>query len=283
MQRIARILRANQVGERQRHALGGGEAILAIENHAVAAIEHQHGGAGALILALVHHQVGIIEFDRQAGAVALHGVKERGADVHIQRVAKLIRTRTAPGFDAGSKVARVMPSEAALAERCQQVFERLEAEKIERLVGDLKPRLDFRPFHSCLAAGCFRRRRRHPRRLLLRDVAFFLHALDDLVDEVLEFLILREVGILQHLLHQLGRHQVALFQSAQDGFAQLLHVLLARALHIHFVDAVLVVEAALQEEVRHAAHELLQVDVVGRVGRVPGIFCVLHGTAFQFS
>jgi hypothetical protein len=57
-QAIAGILRADQVRERERHFLGGREAILAIEDHAVAAIEHQHGGAGALILGLVDVQIG---------------------------------------------------------------------------------------------------------------------------------------------------------------------------------------------------------------------------------
>ena len=57
LQRVARILRLDQLRERQRHALGRREAILAVQDHAVAAVEHQHGRARALILALHDHQV----------------------------------------------------------------------------------------------------------------------------------------------------------------------------------------------------------------------------------
>ena len=76
VQGIAGILRADQVRERERHALRRREAILAVENHAVAAIEHQHRGAGALILALVDHQVGVVHV--RCGtlrAFAAHGGK----------------------------------------------------------------------------------------------------------------------------------------------------------------------------------------------------------------
>src|SRR5262249_21076947 len=56
-ERIARILRLDELRERQGHALGGREAILAVENHRVAAVEHQDGRARALVLALRPHQV----------------------------------------------------------------------------------------------------------------------------------------------------------------------------------------------------------------------------------
>ena len=169
VQGIARILRANQMRKRQRHALGGREAVLAVKNHAVAAIEHQHRRARTLILALVDHQIRIIEFDRKRRAVALHRVEERPADVHIQRVAEFVWLRAAARFHAGGQVARVVPAEAALAERGQQVLQRLEAQKIERLVGDFKTRLDIRLVPADLPAGRLGRRRSHARRLLLRD------------------------------------------------------------------------------------------------------------------
>ena len=60
MQRVAGILRPDQVRERERDALGRREAVLAVEDHAVAAVEHDHRGAGALILALRDHEVGIV-------------------------------------------------------------------------------------------------------------------------------------------------------------------------------------------------------------------------------
>ena len=57
LQRIAGILQADEVGERERHALGGREAILAVQDHAVAAVEHEDRRAGALILSLGDHEI----------------------------------------------------------------------------------------------------------------------------------------------------------------------------------------------------------------------------------
>ena len=69
LQRVAGVLQADQVRERQRDALGRREAILAVEDHAVAAVEHQHRRAGALVLALRDHQVLVVDVDaaRRAG------------------------------------------------------------------------------------------------------------------------------------------------------------------------------------------------------------------------
>ncbi len=57
LQRVARILVLDQLRERQRDALGRREAILAVQDHAVAAVEHQDRRARALILALHDHQI----------------------------------------------------------------------------------------------------------------------------------------------------------------------------------------------------------------------------------
>ena len=62
-QRVARILRLDELRERQRDALGRRKAILAVQNHAVAAVEHQHRRARALILALDHHQIFVRHVD----------------------------------------------------------------------------------------------------------------------------------------------------------------------------------------------------------------------------
>ena len=43
--------------------LAGREAVLAVEDHAVAAVEHQHRGARALVLALRDHQVLVVDVD----------------------------------------------------------------------------------------------------------------------------------------------------------------------------------------------------------------------------
>ncbi len=87
-----------------------------------------------------------------------------------------------------ASVARVVAAEAALAERPEQIAQRAVAEEVEALsvtskracacvLADLPP----------CACDC-----RRPDRVgwSMRDVAFLLHALDDLLDELLELLAL---------------------------------------------------------------------------------------------
>ena len=154
LQRVAGILRLDQLRERQRDALGRREAILAVEDHAVAAVEHQHGRARALILALHDHQIlvrrrGSVRepacWGSAAGAASARSRASRWtafssvlAAIEIQRVAELVRLRRAGRLDAGRLLARVVAAVAALAERAEQIAQRAVAEKIERLVGDLE-------------------------------------------------------------------------------------------------------------------------------------------------
>ena len=63
---------------------------------------------------------------------------ERRGDVQVQRVAELVALGGAAGLDAGGEIARVVASEAGFAQRAQQVAQRLEAEKVQALVGDLE-------------------------------------------------------------------------------------------------------------------------------------------------
>ncbi len=42
------------------------------------------------------------------------------------------------GFDAGGEIARIVAAEAGLAQRAEQILQGFEAEKVERLVGDLE-------------------------------------------------------------------------------------------------------------------------------------------------
>src|SRR2546430_7973615 len=76
--------------ERHGHALGGSEAVFAIENHAVAAIEKDHRGAGTVVFALMHHQVRVGHFDGNFRAFTADSVEERGTNVHVERVAEFI-------------------------------------------------------------------------------------------------------------------------------------------------------------------------------------------------
>ena len=143
IQRVAGILRSNQVRQRHRDALRGREAVLAVENHAVAAIEQHDRGARAVVLALMHHQILVADFDRNFRAVAPHRVEQRFADVEIQGVAEFVRARSAAGLDAGREIASVVAPKAASAERAERSCKRLEAEKVDGLVGDFEARFGF--------------------------------------------------------------------------------------------------------------------------------------------
>ena len=78
------------MSERQGDFLGGREAVLSVQNHAVAAIEHENRSAGTLVFALADLKVLIIQIQRHFEAVSLDGGKERGVDVQVQRIAELV-------------------------------------------------------------------------------------------------------------------------------------------------------------------------------------------------
>src|SRR5258708_373520 len=106
-QRVAGILRADQMRERHGHALGGREAVLSIENHAVAAIEQQHRRAGRMVFALVNHQVAIFHLQRNFHTFAANRVGKRLADVQVQDIAKFVGARNTPGLNARAQIASV--------------------------------------------------------------------------------------------------------------------------------------------------------------------------------
>src|SRR6185437_14938980 len=89
----------------------------------------------------MHLQVRVFNIDGQVQSFTLDGGRKRFSNVEVQRVAKLVRLGSAAGFDAGSKVARIMASEARTTERAQQVTQGFEAEEVQALVRDLKARL----------------------------------------------------------------------------------------------------------------------------------------------
>ena len=101
IERVAGILRSNQMRERHGDAFGGSEAVFAVENHAVAAVEKNDRGTGRMIFALVDHEVLVLNFDGNFCAVAADGVEKCFADVEIERVAKFVGAGDAAGFDAG--------------------------------------------------------------------------------------------------------------------------------------------------------------------------------------
>ena len=96
LQRVARILGLDQLGQCQRDAFGRRESILAVENHAVAAIEQEHRRAGALILALHDHEIFVRHRQPRrllAGEVRhLEGAAVRGRPDGLDHVAEVEAT-----------------------------------------------------------------------------------------------------------------------------------------------------------------------------------------------
>ena len=152
------------------------------------------------------------------------GVEDGRGGVEIHRVAELVALRRAAGFDAGRQVARVVTAGAAVADRAEQIAQRLEAEKVERLVGDLEGHAVRwrRPAAALRAALPFALEigRR-------RDVARFLHPLDDLLDQLLELLphlLLIAVGrIAEQLFEHVGRQHAAAEERLENRVVQRLH------------------------------------------------------------
>src|SRR6266571_5354344 len=284
-ERVAGVLCANEMGERHGHALGGREAVLAVENHAVAAIEKDDGGARALVFALVNHEVRVGHFDGYLGAFTANGVEERFANVQVQRVAEFVGARDPAGLDAGGDVPRVVAAKAAAAQRAEQILERLEAEEINGLVGDLETNLSLAVLRLAEpAARGGLRRRRDLRRLLRVDETFVGEPLGEFVEEILHRLAVHGAGILQHFAQLVGhgvvREQVAFLQGAEDGFTKSFH----GALGIHLGDAVeLRFEAALQEKIAQALDELFQVDGVGGFAGVFAVADEFHRAALNGS
>src|SRR5262252_3949332 len=118
-ERITRILRSNQVRERHRDLLCRGEAVFAIKDHGVRAVEHEHSCARRLVFALVDLQIMVLEIQRKIEAFPLNGAGESRGNVEVQRVAELILLGGAASLDAGCHIARVVPAEAGFPERSE--------------------------------------------------------------------------------------------------------------------------------------------------------------------
>ena len=72
LERVARILRANQMGQRQGHFLGRRETIFAVENHRMRTVEHHHRRARRLVVTLMHVQIAVFEIERNLQTLALN-------------------------------------------------------------------------------------------------------------------------------------------------------------------------------------------------------------------
>ena len=237
-QTIAGILRADQVRQRERDFLGGREAILAVENHAVAAIQHEHGRAGALILGLMHVQIGIFQWNRNFEAFALDGRKQSLADVQVDRVAELVRLGSPAGFDASRQIARIVGAEARFPERTEQVLEGLESQKVNGFVGDLNIDLAIRVAGPALAglAGLL---------LIGVDVTFVHQLLNQPVHQLVHLFRRHVFERLLNALGLFGIEHLALLERSLDRVLQVFERVLVPLAKGH----VLRLETALQKEI----------------------------------
>ena len=169
---------------------------------------------------------------------------------------------------------RVVPAGVAASDRAQQIAQRAIAEEVERLVGDFE-------FHRRRAVVEAAARALSPLAFLLqvggaRDEPLFHHALDDLLNEILELLarlLLVAVGRLtEELLDGLVRQHAAAEQRLEDGIVQRLHravLFVARA-------APRIVEPAREQQVGQLRHEIVDVDLVEQAACVLRV-AVFHG------
>ena len=255
-QAVARILRANQMRQRHRHPLGRREPVFAIENHAVAAIEHQHGRAGTLVFALMDVQIGIFQIDRHLDALTPDRREQRLADIEVQRVAELILLRRAGRFDSGRQIARIVAPETRFSQRAEQIFQRLEAEEIERFVGDFEPRLPVFALPAALPGASAS----WSTEIWPSSASFctrFSSSWSICSGDI-------DGQLFQHLLHLVVREKLTAFERFLNGPFQVFEGLLVpfRELHVR------VVEAALEKEIGQRLHQILGVDAE----IIPGVF-----------
>ena len=205
-------------------------------------------------------------FSGRLQAFALNGAGKCGGNIEVERVAEFVRPGCAAGLDAGGQVARVMASEAGFAQRPHQIAQRLEAEKVQALVGDFK--------FGLLSLAGLSANARLPRRIVRfidADVIFLLHAFDQLLDQFVERAI--HLHLAKPFLHFFVQ-QISIQQCLFDGAAQIVKRLLA--ISIHVVEHV-VLEAALQQVIRERAEQVFHAHLAGRVGNVFAVADAFHG------
>src|SRR6266404_6478056 len=284
-QRIARELRADEVGEGERHFLGRREAVLAVQDHGVRAVEHEHRGRGRAVLGLVHHEVVVLEVDRHPQALALQRVRERGVHVEVERVTVLVGLADRLGLDAGGEVLGLVRPEARLADAAQEVLQGAVAEEIDALFGEVELHLLSRLFghparteHRLLAGG-------HLGRLGHVQVALVDQLLNDLVEQLpqlaLEIGVARRVAgrfAAQHLEH-FGRQLARVHERLEDRLPQsveravgfFLAELAPERMRVRASG-----EARLEEEVGELIEQGLEVHGVGQLGEVAAVRRVFH-------
>src|SRR5579862_197752 len=221
LQRVAGELRPDEVRERERDLLRGGEAVFAVKDHRVGAVEHQHGGAARAVLRLADHQVGVVEVDGDVQVpVPDERVLEGLVHVEVQHVAELVRLAPAIGLDSRGEVGGVVRAEARLAERREDSAERLVAEEVDALIREVELHVPRGRLREAAGAGDLlvpgrQRGGRFEVEVPLRD-----EALDDLVEHRRELLLGHLVTVTAERLEHFGRELARLHERVEDGLLE---------------------------------------------------------------
>ena len=269
---VARELGADEVGEGHGDAFGGGEAVFAVEDHGVGAVEEYDGGAGGGVVGLVDVDVGLVDvergvffaFDGGGEAFAGEDAGEGGGDVEVEGVAELVEFGGAVGLDSGGFVAGVVSSEVGFSEGAEEFAEGFVAEEVHAFVGD------FEAGAFCFATGLS---------LTLLgefgvDEVLFLHLLDDLVDEFFDLFFGEGfVFFLGFFVEEFSG-----FEGLADGLAEVVHGLIAVEL---LKAGEGIVEAGVEEEVGQGLHEIFKAEGGGEVAGEFGVADALHGCSLR--
>ncbi len=263
---VARELGADEVGEGHGDTLGGGEAVFAVEDHGVGAVEQDDGGAGGGVVGLVDVDVGVVDveggvlfaFDGGGEAFAGEDGGEGGGDVEVEGVAELVELGGAVGFDAGGFVAGVVAAEVGFAEGAEEFAESFVAEEVHAFVGDFEAGVFGGAGFALALVG-------H----LGVDEVLLLHFLDDLVDEFFDLLLVEGFVFLLGLFVE----EFAGFEGLADGFAEVVHGLVAVEL---LKAGEGIVEAGVEEEVGQGLHEIFEAEGGGEIAGELGVADAFH-------
>src|ERR1022692_2891275 len=161
---------------------------------------------------------------------------EPDASMPVARYARSGHWHRTRRLDASGQIARIVPPEAGFSQRSEQVLQRLETQKVERLIGD---------FEAHLAVGTVARARHAlllVAGLLDGDLPFVDHLLHEIVEQLLHLFGREVLETLHHLAHAFVVEKIALFERLLDSLFQVLQRMLVPFAKGH----VLRVESALQ-------------------------------------
>ena len=150
-----------------------------------------------------------------------------------------------------------MPPDIGLAQRPQQLAQRLVAQEVHALVGDFEPRLTVAFALPLTLFG-----------LLGVDEVLLLHLFDDLVDQLFHLVRRQLVELLLRFLVE----QLARLQRLPDRLPQVFHRLVVQLGELR----VRILIAGVQQEVRQRLHQVLQAEGRGQVTREFGVANALH-------